>query len=67
MPIIAQGPLDTLFEGMPVMLVADFESVDETSLHEFDLKWYSSKRTDKAWAGYWYHEIQHRKHAVLAM
>lgn len=52
-PIIQRGPLDSLFEDMPVILVNDFKDVTIDLLLNFRA---SAESTKKAWALYW-HEV----------
>jgi hypothetical protein len=62
-PIIKRGPLDGLYEGLPVLLVDDFSMVNSSLLESFATARdpTAHHNTEKAWAVFWHQELQQRK------
>lgn len=51
-PVVLSGPLDSLFEGLPVLVVDAYSDVTEALLDKYGLRIHQ-KCTAKAWAWFW--------------
>jgi hypothetical protein len=65
-PIIQKGPLDYLYEGLPVLLVDDYSKVTTIILADYEAKRAAHYNTERAWAIYWYEEFKHRQRLIRA-
>jgi hypothetical protein len=60
-PIIQKSDLDWLYEGLPVLLVDNFNMVNSSLLESYASSRASYYNIERAWAVYWQRELQRRK------